>query len=258
MTNFEKHYEEIEDIGYTTVPNLVTRKEAEELKEQMNIAIEEDNKKHEGKPNKIIDYVVDLPNYGKIFVDLLDNDIMHKILTHFLGDACILHSYVSGILRPSKTGFYSQRIHVDEPRLIPNYHTGLLMALALDDFTTENGATWNIPRSQNFTELPSEEYFNKHAIQSIRKECDALFWNPRVVHSAGINKTDKTRHMISLHATRSYVKQRLDYPRLIKPELLETTSERVKRFLGFNVRVPASMDEYYVPDEQRLYKPNQG
>lgn len=258
MINYEKYFAEIEELGYTTVKQLISPNEVSELKNALISALDEDNKLHKGKPNKIEDYVVDLPNYGDVFLNLLDNDVMDKIFSHFLGDTCIVHSYVSGILKPSKTDFYSQRIHVDEPRIIPNYHLGLLMALAIDDFTEENGATWNIPRSQHMTELPSEDYFKKHAVQATRKAGDALFWNPRVVHRAGINKTNETRHMISLHATRSFVKQRLDYPRLVKPELIENASERVKRFLGFNVRVPANMDEYYVPTEQRLYKPNQG
>jgi ectoine hydroxylase-related dioxygenase (phytanoyl-CoA dioxygenase family) len=258
MTDLKNHFLEIEEVGYTTVKQIISPQEVTALKDTLISSIDKDNELHHGKPNKIDDYVVDLPNYGNVFLNLLDNDIIHNVFSHFLGDTCIVHSYVSGILKPGETNFYSQRIHIDEPRIIPNYHLGLLMALALDDFTEENGATWNIPASQTMTKLPSEEYFDEHAVQATRKAGDALFWNPRVVHRAGHNTTDKTRHMISLHASRSFVKQRLDYPRLIQSQLIEQSSDRVKGFLGFNVRVPSNMDEYYVPTEQRLYKPNQG
>ena len=54
------------------------------------------------------------------------------------------------------------------------------------------------------------------------------------------------------------MKQRFDFPRMIPPEYLENVSERVKRFLGFDVRLPSSQDEFYVPEEKRLYKANQG
>ena len=73
MIDYEKHFTEIENIGFTTIKQIISPVEIAELKHSMEIAINEDNKKHEGKPNKIHDYVVDLPNYGMVFVNFLNN-----------------------------------------------------------------------------------------------------------------------------------------------------------------------------------------
>jgi hypothetical protein len=54
------------------------------------------------------------------------------------------------------------------------------------------------------------------------------------------------------------MRQRFDYPRLVSPELIARLGPVGRRFLGMNVRVPVSLDEYYVPPEQRLYLANQG
>jgi ectoine hydroxylase-related dioxygenase (phytanoyl-CoA dioxygenase family) len=54
------------------------------------------------------------------------------------------------------------------------------------------------------------------------------------------------------------MRQRFDYPRLVPPELVAQLGPAGRRFLGFNVRVPTSLDEYYVPEEKRLYKAGQG
>jgi hypothetical protein len=54
------------------------------------------------------------------------------------------------------------------------------------------------------------------------------------------------------------MRQRFDYPRLIGDELGDTLSPTLRRILGFDVRVPTSLDEYYLPEDQRLYKANQG
>ena len=45
------------------------------------------------------------------------------------------------------------------------------------------------------------------------------------------------------------------FRRRAMPAILGETG---RRFLGFNVRVPTTLDEYYLPPDQRLYKPNQG
>jgi ectoine hydroxylase-related dioxygenase (phytanoyl-CoA dioxygenase family) len=49
-----------------------------------------------------------------------------------------------------------------------------------------------------------------------------------------------------------------DYPRLVPKEVVDQLGEVGRRFLGFNVRVPTSLEEYYVPEDQRLYKAGQG
>jgi ectoine hydroxylase-related dioxygenase (phytanoyl-CoA dioxygenase family) len=48
------------------------------------------------------------------------------------------------------------------------------------------------------------------------------------------------------------------YPKMIPPDILAVLGETGGRFLGFNVRIPTSLDEYYLPPDKRLYKPNQG
>jgi ectoine hydroxylase-related dioxygenase (phytanoyl-CoA dioxygenase family) len=50
----------------------------------------------------------------------------------------------------------------------------------------------------------------------------------------------------------------MDYPRILPAELTDALPERTRQLLGFYVRVPASLDEYYVPADQRLYRSGQG
>jgi hypothetical protein len=54
------------------------------------------------------------------------------------------------------------------------------------------------------------------------------------------------------------MRQRFDYPRLVGEETLAHVGETGRRFLGFDVRMPATLEEYYLPEEQRLYKAGQG
>ena len=149
-------------------------------------------------------------------------------------------------------------MHVDSPRVIPGYMTNLGIIVALDDFTEANGATYFLPKSFERTDVPTEQEFFAGARRVFPKRGDIVVFNARSWHLGGQNTTSEDRHAVTLNACRSYMRQRFDYPRLIDDELAAGLSPTLRRILGFNVRIPASLDEYYLPEDQRLYKANQG
>jgi ectoine hydroxylase-related dioxygenase (phytanoyl-CoA dioxygenase family) len=57
---------------------------------------------------------------------------------------------------------------------------------------------------------------------------------------------------------RSYMRQRFDYPRMTPSRDASNLDAMQLQLLGYNVRVPTSLSEYYLPVDERLYKPNQG
>ena len=81
---------------------------------------------------------------------------------------------------PGKTNF-SRRIHVDCPRIIPNYITNLGATILLDDFTEENGATYYLPFSHNRQDPPPEEEFTQKSVRLIAKAGSVWFFNARFV-----------------------------------------------------------------------------
>jgi hypothetical protein len=50
------------------------------------------------------------------------------------------------------------------------------------------------------------------------------------------------------------MKQRIDIPRAMAGMDLTAVSDKVKQKLGFFAQPPASLDEYYLPSEQRSYR----
>ena len=153
---------------------------------------------------------------------------------------------------------YSHRVHVDCPRVIPGYMTNLGIIVALDDFTEANGATYFLPKSFERTDAPTEHEFFAGARRVFPKRGDIVVFNARSWHLGGPNTTSNDRHAVTLNACRSYMRQRFDYPRLIGNDLAGGLSPSLRRILGFNVRIPVTLDEYYLPEDQRLYKANQG
>jgi ectoine hydroxylase-related dioxygenase (phytanoyl-CoA dioxygenase family) len=251
------HFAEIEKNGFSIVSDIVDHSELEELRSQIDEAVVADWEEYKGLPGKEKFIALDLVNRGPAFVRMLENDKMHEVFSHFLGDTCIVYSFTSTVVYPHQKQ-YTCDIHTDTPRLIPDYHLGLLMTLALDDFTEENGATFYLPGSHRSLEKPSEQEFYAKAVRVCRKAGDAAFFHPRVWHAGGPNHTDKPRRGCTIYACRSWMRQRFDYPRMVNREVLSLLGERGRAFLGFNVRVPTNMREFYAPPEQRLYRGGQG
>lgn len=256
--NLSDSISEIQKRGFTVVPNVLPRAEIAPLRRLLEEFVASDLELWAGK-----DYVdanmVHNPMARAIeFARVLENERMHEVLSELLTNTCILYACTTSSM-PARGGRnFSHRVHVDCPRIIPDYITNVGVILPLDDFTAENGATYFLPGSFTREDVPSDEEFFASAERVYPKAGDAVFFNARTFHYGGENTTETARHAITLNVCRSYMRQRFDYPRLMPSEIVEQLGEVGKRFLGFNVRMPSSLEEYYVPADQRLYKAGQG
>ncbi len=206
----------------------------------------------------IDDYMVHNPMIADpIFYGVLEHPAVVAALDTFLTDTSLVYAFTTSSM-PAGGSNYSRRIHVDCPRVIPGYITNLGVIIALDDFTEDNGATYFLPGSFDRLDVPSEEEFFAGAERAFPRRGDLVVFNARTFHYGGLNTTDHDRHALTINACRSYMRQRFDYPRLIGEDAARGFSPRLRRVLGYDVRVPASIEEYYLPEDQRLYKANQG
>jgi ectoine hydroxylase-related dioxygenase (phytanoyl-CoA dioxygenase family) len=249
-----KHFAEIEERGFTVVKDVVTASQVAALKAAVERALAEEWSELAGRPGKEPHLAVELLHRGGPFVDLLENDVMHEVFSTVLGSSCTLYCFNSAIM-PPKQATYAQEIHVDQNIWIPGYTARLLMTLALDDFTEENGATFHMPGSHRLDVRPTREEFHASAVRVTRSAGDAVFFNCRNWHAGGTNTTDVTRHAIGVQACRHYMKQRFDYPRMLGPSITARLSSRAARFVGLHSQPPASLDEYYRSPAERGYRP---
>jgi ectoine hydroxylase-related dioxygenase (phytanoyl-CoA dioxygenase family) len=185
--------------------------------------------------------------------DLFDVKKLLEPFNAVMGEGCIVYAYTSSSMPPSDTN-YSARVHVDCPRLIPNYITNMGATILLDDFTAENGATWFLPWSQNRVEAPTDPEFYENGERVIAPAGSVFYFNARLWHAGGMNKTNNWRHALTINMARPWMKQRIDIPRAMAHMDLKKMSPAALQKLGFDAQVPASYDEYYAPPEQRKYR----
>jgi ectoine hydroxylase-related dioxygenase (phytanoyl-CoA dioxygenase family) len=243
--------------GFVVVPGALTMEHASRLRQRLAELVA-DQRRAVSSATAVDDYMVHNPMVlDRLFLDLLEDPTIVETLDAFLGNTSILYAYTSSSMPAGGTN-YSHRVHVDSPRVIPGYMTNLGIIVALDDFTEENGATFFLPKSFERTDVPTQDEFFASAQRVFPKRGDLVVFNARSWHLGGQNTTRDDRHAVTLNACRSYMRQRFDYPRLVGEEIAASLSPTLRRILGFDVRVPTSLEEYYLPEDQRLYKANQG
>jgi ectoine hydroxylase-related dioxygenase (phytanoyl-CoA dioxygenase family) len=127
----------------------------------------------------------------------------------------------------------------------------------LDDFTLANGATHILSHSQNLQQQPTDEHFYAQASRATGERGSVLLFDSRMWHATGRNTTDAPRRALTLTFTSPFFKPQLDYARLFGYSNLDRCNAWMRQVLGFNARVPESLDEFYVPVQQRFYQRGQ-
>jgi len=245
----------LERDGIVVVPSVLSSEEVLKLREELETAIAEDAVRYPDVFDKGM--VHNCMVRGKNMARLLDNPVLNAYLSEAFSNTCIVYAYQSSSLAPGQKN-YGSRVHVDSPRFIPGYATNMGVIFPLDDFTEENGATYALKGSHKTPELPDNDFFFANATRGYCSAGDMILFNGRLVHAAGSNSTARARHSLTINVCRSYMRQRFDFPRLVPGEVIDSLGENGKRLIGMDVRMPSSLEEFYLPEDQRLYKSNQG
>jgi ectoine hydroxylase-related dioxygenase (phytanoyl-CoA dioxygenase family) len=196
------------------------------------------------------------PVFTDFLQTLLDNGFIKSLQDNFFNSNCILNSLSALNNLPNQPNF-SAVVHRDLRFYSGEFPIMLNCLIMLDDFTIENGGTYLLPKSHLEERKPSDEEFFKNAIQAVGIKGDILIFNANVWHASAPNTTQSDRRAIPFTVSKSFMKQLLDYPRALGYNKMDSYSTKLQQFLGYHSRVPASLEEWYQPEDKRFYKKNQ-
>lgn len=241
--------------GYALLGGLITPEFAAQAKAELAGAIRREDEYHHRTDHPDHGMVLSCSLYGGVFTELFDNRALMAPFEAILGEGCIVYAYQSSSLPPGDTN-YSARIHKDCRRVIPKYVTQMGLTLLLDDFTTDNGATWFLPRSHTIVSPPERDHFFGAGRRVIAPAGSGFYFDANLWHAGGVNHSNQWRHAITINMCRSWMKQRIDLPRAMAHQGCDIGSltERASQKLGFHSQPPSSYDEYYAPPERRTFK----
>jgi ectoine hydroxylase-related dioxygenase (phytanoyl-CoA dioxygenase family) len=206
--------------------------------------------------------IVRLPMlFDSYFLKLLELPQLLAILDATVGSTAIMHLQNAFLTPPRPVGegeVFQETFHRDFPRVIGGVLLSLNVFIALDDFSRYNGCTQVAPGTHQREVHPSVELLDCLAVDVEGPAGTALVFDSTLWHRGGQNQSERLRMAINMQFTKSYFRQQMDYPRALPTTLTDSLPERTRQLLGFYVRVPASLAEYYVPPSERLYRPGQG
>lgn len=256
------NYDELILEGYTILRGVITQEWISKLIPKIHTAfkIHKEHQISKGIVNPNEGVAIHAVISDEIFINLLDDlasdGFFNSLESNYFNSNCILNSF-SALNSIKGNPNFSSNVHRDLRFYSHPMRLMLNCLIMVDDFTCENGGTFLLPKSHLNEEKPSNEYFYSNAIQVTGKSGDILIFDSNIWHSSAPNYTENDRLAIPFTLSKSHMKQLLDYPRAIGYDKIDSFSTELQKLLGYYSRVPSSIDEWYQPEEKRLYKKNQ-
>lgn len=252
---------QLKEEGFTILRNVISSEWLKIISSSMDISFENHrkikmNKEIYDSSSIALHALVNDDVYIEFLKYLQSIGFIKNLQDNFFGSPCILNSF-SALDNLKDQSNFSAMAHRDLRFYSGHFPIMINCLVMVDDFTIENGATYLLPGSHLEESTPSDEYFFENAIQATGKAGDILIFNSNVWHAAAPNTTSEHRRAIPITISKSFMKQLLDYPRAIGYERMHEFSDEMQQLLGYHSRVPASIDEWYQPEDNRYYKKNQ-
>ena len=203
-----------------------------------------------------------MPRYDDSLLGLLELEPVLAIVDRIVSPTAILHLQ-NGLILPSTTELqagkhFQTSFHQDFRRHLNGYVASVNTFLAIDDFTSENGATLLVPGSHQRAQPPEAEVMEATAAPALCPAGSMIVFDSTLWHAAGINVSGADRLAVNQQFTRSFIKPQIDYVRALGDEAVLRQRPRTQQLLGWYTRVVTSLDEYYRPADERLYRGGQG
>lgn len=175
-----------------------------------------------------------------------------SLLKKFLGEDYIINSF-SALNTVKDEPNFSVNIHRDIKSFSGKFNMMINLLVMLDNFTLEVGPTKLLPRSHKLKRKPTTDFFLNNSISALGEAGDILVFNSNIWHASSLNSSNKPRRAIAITFSKPFVKQLVDYTKLLT--VYENRfDEHMRQILGYNNRIAESLEQWYVPEKDRMYK----
>lgn len=257
MLDIQKSLKELHSKGWCVLSNIYNKNVVHNLKCKIDelFPLYEKLQKSGGVYSEASGTMHHICVYAPEMVELVFNiQVMEFLSKHFEGKY-ILNAF--GVTRLVPAGStYTQKIHRDA-RDIHSSKDMLNLIVILDESKKINGATKMLEGSHLTNKEVSKDDFYSKAADIETNAGDLIIFNPYVWHATGDNHSNEVRNIITPMVTRPYIKPGLDYCRALGEQYFDTCTSDMKQLFGYHSRVATSLNEYYVPEEKRMYRRDQ-
>ena len=249
----------LRENGWAMLPSRVPAERVSRLTRQLDVVYAEQRvmQLRNGVGDGTDGTVHHLPCAGGAFLEFLEQEHGQPLVEQYFQGPYILNTY-GGVLNLPHDASYVGRVHRDQRTFSGDLHLMVQLLVMLDDFTEENGATYFLSGSHRLRDKPADDAFFRDAARAVGPAGSMVVFDSNLWHAAGVNRSNRPRRALTLAFTRPFIKQQLDYARALGYQQADSLSPVLRQLLGYNARIPVSLDEWYQPPERRMYKRDQG
>jgi ectoine hydroxylase-related dioxygenase (phytanoyl-CoA dioxygenase family) len=244
-TELEVISEEVRAVGYAILDSGYTQAQIQSFSQDFNVArvsygecytetyLKERNEHHTIRSP--------LTRWHS-FLELALNDRLISLVGKCIPGKFILNQQ-NGVINPPRESYNQGSWHRDLPyqHYVSSKPLAVNAMFCVDEFTTDNGATFVLPASHKVEEFPSEAYIRRNARQVEAPSGSFIVMDCMLFHSGGFNKTGSARRGVNHVFNIPYFKQQINIPNSLRDVEL---SSHQKEILGFYYQEPGSIAEY--------------
>jgi len=185
-------------------------------------------------------------SFDNRYLELIRSDWLSATINTFLNQRAILHGYHGILTNQDSNGDRTLplRFHRDAP-WFKDMRTCILVLMPLIDFTDEVGPTEVVPGTHLFSNMPSQEYMEKHKLKMNIPAGTVFIMDGTLWHRAGRNTSGEVRPLLQMNITLAFMKQQID---VWSSSIFDHCDDLVKARLGYNVRNYKHPDEMLTED----------
>ena len=240
------HAEEIATRGYTIIPEQVDRSHIDALNAAADRALEAVDRAMAAGVRPAHCQINPYVRSARCFYcwdrscrDLLINETVHMLGQAVLDqprlwDMTVLEA--TPLPRGAKLGPFDW--HRDfSPSVDDQGQSYLWVFACLTDVTSDNGATWVIPRSHRDKSIATPKHgavsANRPptAVQLVARQGDVIAINPAMLHAVGENRTEAGRRLVLVGMCRADRSPLLNHSAIAAPVMRDEQSERMRQLL---------------------------
>ena len=236
--------EHLREQGWCVVPGVLSRAEADAVRQRLWRAGEESERRGVATRNIGLDpnehnvrifYLLEL---DPVFRDLIQHPVAIDLVTALLGPDFIISNFTANIALP---GSQSMKLHSDQSIVVPEpwYHPWALNIIwCLNDVDEENGATRYIPGSHRFrwrSDLPEDALDRMVPFTAPAGSIVAM--EGRIWHTSGANvSTSRERALLFGYYSASFIRPQVNWNAALSQATIDTLSPQMQEWLGLPVR----------------------
>ncbi|MEJ7685853.1 MAG: phytanoyl-CoA dioxygenase family protein [Variovorax sp.] len=246
-TAIDAAVEQVRNLGYALVDSELSKDDLEHLSKEFDAIQHEYAAFHDRSFLRSIDEQNNirlmLLYRDNAFLKVAMNESLLRVIGQLIAGKFVLNQQ-NGILNPPNENYNQGAWHRDLPyqHFVSSTPLAVNALFCIDDFTTENGATFVLPASHKAAAFPSAGYIERNAVQVQAMAGQFILLDCMAFHSGGYNATQRVRRAVNHVFSIPYFKQQINIPKNLDGSRLGAAEREI---LGYEFMEPGTVSEYF-------------